>query len=94
MKKSPSASVRLSPASQFLREIEKAEADGVAREDMVLQLTYSDAQQIKRDSSLAVADVSFSEGVMRFLGVKVEQGGVSVSALQRERLDSAASGGK
>jgi len=86
MKHTPSVAVRRSPASQFLKEIEKAEADGVARADMTLQLTFSDAQQLKRDNSLALADISFTDGVMRFVGVKVEQGGVPVSTLNFERL--------
>jgi hypothetical protein len=58
-----------------------------SRADMTLQLTFSDAQQLKRDSSLALADISFTDGVMRFVGVKVEQGGVTVSTLNFERLE-------
>ena len=81
MRKPPAAPSRISPANQFLREIEKAEAEGVTRANMTLQLTLSDAQKLKRDAGLAITDISFSEGVMTFLGVKVEQGGVSVSTL-------------
>jgi hypothetical protein len=83
---SPAPGLR-SPASHFRSEIEKAEADGIARADMMLRLTLRDVHQLKRDPALAVADISFAEGVMRFLGVKIEQGGVDVSALDRPRLD-------
>ncbi|MBV9993796.1 MAG: hypothetical protein JO127_01160 [Caulobacteraceae bacterium] len=74
---------RLSPAVQFRGEIERAEADGVARDDMTLRLTFGDASQLKRDVSVPLADISFTKGVMRFLGVKVTQGGVAVSVLER-----------
>ncbi|HEX3920368.1 MAG TPA: hypothetical protein VHW60_23755 [Caulobacteraceae bacterium] len=71
------------PAVQFRGEIEKAEADGVARADLLLKLTIGDANKLKRDNSLAITDISFADGVMWFLGVKTEQGGVAVSSLQR-----------
>lgn len=75
---------RGAPAEIFRREIEKAEAAGVAREDMTLRLTLNDADRLRRDRSLAVADISFADGVMRFIGVRVEQGGVAASVLERE----------
>jgi hypothetical protein len=78
--------VRGSAANHFRAEIEKAEADGVARADMMLRLTFRDMHQLKRDPDIAIADISFAEGVMRFLGVKVEQGGVAESALDRPGL--------
>ena len=82
--KSPAPSPRRAAASTHFRgEIEKAEAAGVARDDMTLRLTLSDVSQLRRDATLAVADISFAGGVMRYLGVKVEQGGVPVSVLSR-----------
>jgi hypothetical protein len=78
----PTPSRRVSPSIRFRSEIEKADAAGVAREDMTLRLTLGDVSQLQRDASLAVSDISFTDGVMRFLEVKVEQGGVVVSALQ------------
>jgi len=48
---------------------------------MTLHLTLNDVNQLRRDATLPVADLSFAGGVMRFLGVRVEQGGVSTSVL-------------
>lgn len=70
-------------ADRFRDDIEKAEAQGVARDDMTLHLTLSDVSQLKRDPNLAVADVSFAGGTMQYLGVKIEQGGVAVSVLRQ-----------
>jgi hypothetical protein len=81
---------RAAPAVHFRGEIEKAEAAGFAREDMVLRLTLTDVSKLKRDTSLAVADISFSGGAMQFLGVKVEWGGVAESVLQHPELDQPA----
>jgi hypothetical protein len=63
---------RSSPALRFRAQIETAEANGVAREDMTLRLTHGDASLLKRDHSLDVSDISFAGDVMRFLGVRVE----------------------
>lgn len=68
-------------AARFRAQIEKAEADGLARTDMTLRLTKGDADLLKRDPGLQVSDISFADGVMRFLGVKVEQGVVVESGL-------------
>ena len=65
----------------FRSEIERAEAEGVSRADMTLQLTLNDVNQLKRDHSLAVTDISFAGGVMKYLGVKVVEGGVAISVL-------------
>ncbi|WP_041373576.1 hypothetical protein [Phenylobacterium zucineum] len=74
---------RGSPAADFRRQIEAAEAEGVSRGSMTLRLTLSDVSHLKRDRALAVSDISFSDGEMRFLDVKVEQGGVAESTLDR-----------
>lgn len=79
-----SASRRAVAAVHFRTEIEKAEAEGVAREDMTLRLTLNDVNQLRRDNNLPVADISYAGGVMRYLGVKIEQGGVAESMLTRE----------
>lgn len=73
---------RASAALYLRAEIEKAEAAGVSREDMSLHLTLNDVNQLKRDRSLPVSDISFADGTMRYLGVEVVQGGVSVSVLR------------
>lgn len=72
-----------SPDKRFRTQIEAAVAEGVARDDMVLRLTLGDASAMSRDPSTPVSDVSFTGGVMRFLGVRVEKGGIGVSALDR-----------
>jgi hypothetical protein len=83
----PSPTTRRASAAVHLRqEIEKAEAEGVSRDSMTLRLTYGDVYQLKRDPDLPLADISFADGVMRYLGVKVEQGGVAESSLQRPDL--------
>lgn len=69
------------PAVEFRDAIEKAESDGVSRGDMLLKLTLSDASELKRDRTVAVEDISFADGTMRYLGVKVSQGGVPKSTL-------------
>lgn len=79
--KSPPPSRRNPPAIRFRTQIEKAEAEGLAREKMILRLTLGDANLLKRDPTLDVADIGFVGGAMWFLGVKVEEGGVSESEL-------------
>jgi hypothetical protein len=68
-------------ALRFRQEIEHAEARGVARADMTLKLTLGDVNKLRRDRSLPVADISFAGGVMRYLGVAIDQGGVAESSL-------------
>lgn len=75
-------SVHKSRPEEFRDMIEKAEADGAVRADMVLRLTLRDAADLKRDRSVAVEDISFADGMMRYIGVKVNAGGVAVSALR------------
>jgi hypothetical protein len=81
MKTPPHPLPRGPAGDHFRREIEKAEAAGVPRDEMTLQLTLGDVSQLRRDRNLAVADISFAGGVMRFLGVKVQEGGVPESTL-------------
>lgn len=79
----PHPTGRRSPAAMFRSQIEAAEGEGVAREDMTLRLTLTDVSQLKRDTSLAVSDISYANGVMRFLNVQVTQGNVTESKLDR-----------
>lgn len=79
----PAPSRLRSPSEVFREAIERAVGEGAERDEMLLQLTLSDASSLKRDRSLAVSDISFSDGVMRFLGVKVRPGDVTVSRLER-----------
>jgi len=78
----PSAHSRLRRSADIFRAaIDKAVAEGAKLDDMMLNLTLSDASELKRDRTLATEDISFSDGVMRFLGVKVTPGGVTSSSL-------------
>ena len=74
---------RPSVAAQFQTEIQKHLAEGVPLDALTLKLTLGDANKLKRDPGLALTDISFADGVMKFLGVKVEQGGITVSSLSR-----------
>lgn len=71
------------PGGRFRAEIQAALAEGVGAEDMLLRLTLRDAHLLVRDPEVPLADISYAEGVMRFLGVRVEKGGVPASTLDR-----------
>jgi len=83
MSKPPTHRPGDSPDKRFRGQIEAAVAEGVAREDMTLKLTLRDASRLTRDPKTPVADISFADGTMRFLGVRIEQGGVAESVLER-----------
>lgn len=68
-------------AEVFRAAIEKATQEGYGIDDMLLRLTLGDASELKRDRTLALEDISFKGGVMRFLGVKVAPGGITTSRL-------------
>lgn len=80
--KPPPLRARESPDRRFRGQIEAAVAAGADPDQMVLHLTLADVKQMTRDPSTPVADISFANGVMRFLGVRVEKGGVPVSTLE------------
>ena len=73
--------------AEFRRAIERAEADGASKAEMVLHLTLSDTADLKRDRTIPVEDISFHDGVMSFLGVKVATGGVTASGLETGAQD-------
>lgn len=68
-------------AAHFRDAIGKALEEGAGQDDMTLRLTLSDFSELKRDGSIAVEDISFKGGEMRYLGVKVTGGGVDASRL-------------
>lgn len=70
-----------SPRERFKLEIEKAVSQGADPEGMVLQLTLGDVSRLKRDRAISTADISFDNGEMRYLGVKVAAGHVDASSL-------------
>lgn len=68
-------------AEIFRAAIDKGLEEGFGRDDMLLRLTFGDTSELKRDPNLALEDIRFTGGVMRFLGVKVASGGITVSRL-------------
>jgi hypothetical protein len=67
---------------QLRQWIAAAELDGHVASDMLLRLTCSDAATLKRHPDVAVHEVSFAMGEMRFMGVKVQEGAVTSSVLE------------
>ena len=74
---------RGSAAEEARLAIEQAEADGVKRAVMTLRMTLRDVSELKRDPKVPMADISYSPEGMRYLGVAVDQGGVTQSTLDR-----------
>jgi hypothetical protein len=77
----PSARPPMPPGERFRMEIEKAVQDGADLEGLVLRLTLGDVSRLKRDPTISTADISFSGGEMRYLGVKVASGDTQASSL-------------
>ncbi|HTX47972.1 MAG TPA: hypothetical protein VME40_01160 [Caulobacteraceae bacterium] len=71
------------PIAIRLRDaIAEAEAEGHARPEMTLHLTRADDSLLRRDRSVAVGDIRFVDGAMRYLDVRVVVDGVAASALE------------
>lgn len=73
--------VRVSMVDSFRKAIETAEQAGADRADMTLRLTLRDASNIRRDANIPTEDITFADGEMRLLKVKVVSGGVTESKL-------------
>ena len=70
------------PTIEDLRAaVTKAEADGVSRDTMLLRLTFRDESLIKRSPEVGLDEVSFIDGEMRFVGVRVKVGNIPLSLL-------------
>jgi hypothetical protein len=80
--KGPNRSGKASVADVFRREIDGRLAEGADPGDLTLRLTNRDASMLKRDRVVPLADIAFKDGVMRYLGVKVVEGGVERSSLE------------
>ena len=89
MKPAPTRSPPASAARRFRPQIEQAISEGVTPDELALHLTLGDVEQLKRDREVAVADISFADGTMTYLGVKVVKGNVTSSVLRREAADTA-----
>lgn len=66
---------------QFREWIASAERDGAARSQMQLHLSHRDLSGLKRSPGVQTEEISFLEGVMRFLGVEVLAATASPSKL-------------
>jgi hypothetical protein len=60
---------------EFRAAIAQAVADGIDRDTLVLRLTLRDESDLRRNPSVAVEEISYADGAMRFLGVRVVGGG-------------------
>jgi hypothetical protein len=87
----PPAAPRTPPAVQFREEIAAALRDGLGESQMTLQLTHRAADSLKRDRTVADADIVYSDGRMLYLGVAVIAG-AEVSRLERPAAGPAAEG--
>ncbi|MFZ5671109.1 MAG: hypothetical protein ACOY4K_16595 [Pseudomonadota bacterium] len=67
--------------AEFRAAIAAAGNEGAAPRDMVLRVTHRDAALLKLSPAVGLDEISFADGEMRFLGVRVEIGAVTVSAL-------------
>lgn len=88
MKRIPVSPARPTVALRFRTEIEQAASQGVALDDMTLHLTLRDIEQLKRDRTLAITDISFAGGTMKYLGVKILKGDLPLSALRLRASDA------
>ncbi len=87
----PATPMSYGPSIEDLRvSIDRAEAEGIARADMVLRLNFRDASLIKRSPSVSVDEVSFEGGDMRFVGVRIVVGQVASAACGARRARSSA----
>ena len=69
------------PVEDLRAAVAEAETRGVKRKAMWLRLTHRDASVLKRSPAVADDEISFDGGEMRFLGIAVEVGAVTVSEL-------------
>jgi hypothetical protein len=80
-------SAQHAPTDRRILEIRKwidaADARGDQRSDLELHLSHRDACGLKRSPAVRTDEISFLDGVMRFLGVQVVAAGASTSTLER-----------
>lgn len=81
MSAAPRVVVKTDAITDLRAAIAEAESAGGDIAKMTLHLTHRDAALFKRSPAVAMEEISFLGGEMRFLGVKVEIGSVTVSAL-------------
>ena len=62
--------------------IDKAETQGIDRGDILLHLTLRNESVIKRSRSVGIDEISFADGQMRFVGVRVVVTSDAMSSLE------------
>jgi len=87
LKQPPISAPRPTVAVRFKVEIERAASQGVDRDDLTLHLTLRDIDQLKRDRTLPIADISFAGGTMKYLGVKIMKGDAPLGVLHQRVAD-------
>lgn len=70
--------------------IAAAQAEGVANRYMTLHLSRRDLAILKRSPDVAVHEIRFADGEMKFLDIKVAAEPVDVSCLERPKAKVAA----
>lgn len=65
--------------------IAKADERGVPRSDMVLHLSNGDMSGLRRSPDVLTAEISFADGVMRFLDIEVVAAPVGAASSLEER---------
>lgn len=63
--------------------IARADREGLLRADMQLHLSHRDLSGLKRSPAVATDEISFLNGVMRFLDIEVVDAAASASRLAR-----------
>jgi hypothetical protein len=76
------------PAVLFRREIEAAIDAGTSAEALILRLTLNDGRRLRRDTTVPLEQISYAGGQMFFLGVRVVEGSVAASVLERSALET------
>lgn len=74
----------LTPTIEAMRKaIASALEDGLLADDLLLRVNHRDLALIKRSPAVAIHEVNFKDGEMRFLGVPVAAEAVLQSYLDR-----------
>lgn len=81
--KSPPNKPGQPPSVVFQRQIQDALTGGAGLADLTLRLTLGDARRLRRDTAVPLEAIRYHDGAMHFLGVKVVEGGIEASVLER-----------